>query len=207
MVHPHNLSIPETQIPCYKFKINQISIWIGTARYRGIWVSQSGRFLVCCIFSGNCHTQLGQTVQTKWLQGARPIGCLIFTGHFLQKSLIIDGSFAENDLQLMASCRSSPPCIITLGTCIFWALRSSPQNKKANSLCNALRQTFQTKRLQSIRATCHLGTRTNNAYKKDILLSLIYHYSVQNEVAFYFIIRANYGDTGATILVFKDCSG
>jgi len=37
----------------------------------------------------------------------RPIGCLIITGHFLQKS--ISGSFAKNNLQLKASYGSSPP--------------------------------------------------------------------------------------------------
>jgi len=65
---------------------------------------------VCVSVSVNFYLCLLLPVSASATGWRRPIGCLIFIGHFLQKRPMISGSFAERDLQHKASYASSPPC-------------------------------------------------------------------------------------------------
>jgi len=67
-------------------------------------MSHGYEWVMGCIWACHfIHTKL--PTQWRW-----PIGCLIFIGQLLQKSPIISGSVAENDLQLKACYGSSAPC-------------------------------------------------------------------------------------------------
>jgi len=59
-----------------------------------------------------------RSTPTGW---RRPTGRLICVGYFLQKSSIMSGSFAKNDVQLEASYASSPPCT-SLSLCVYISL-------------------------------------------------------------------------------------
>jgi len=70
-------------------------------------------------------TRLKSLIRLSSTGWRRPIGYLIFIGHFLQKSPIISGSFATNDLQLKAFYESSPPCNIhTHKHMLSWNIRT-----------------------------------------------------------------------------------
>jgi len=70
--------------------------------------SFAGSVSVCVCLLSNAYRLEYTYTDTGW---QRPIACLIFIGHFPQKSPVISGSFAKNDLRLKASYELSPPCI------------------------------------------------------------------------------------------------
>jgi len=85
---------------------------------------------------------------TKWW---RLIECLILIGHFLQKSPIIGGCFAERDLQVEASCAFSPPCNVQVHV-QSWRSRID--------VCDVMRNTFVSSVVLHLKNATHTHTHT-----------------------------------------------
>ena len=81
----------------------------GAERKDVLQLKTNTKYTYVCIYMyvyTNIHVCIYKHTHTK------SIGCLIFIGHFSQKSPRTSGSFAGNDLRLEASYGSSPSCKI-----------------------------------------------------------------------------------------------
>ena len=104
-------SLPPCRSTCSWSGRSFLDGWSRGAESVSMWVCGVCLCLCGCVCVGVCVSRF-IFAQLSWLITGwrKPIGCLNFTGHFLQKSPVIGGSFAESDLQVTASYGSSPPC-------------------------------------------------------------------------------------------------
>ena len=106
----------------------------------------------------------------------RCIGCFIFIGHFPQNCPIIDGSFAERDLQLQASYGSSTPCMckcLTMRTSTFYSVQRAFVNAMLFCICTYAKehciytctQTFCVRKRVCIQVECVYACTYTYTYK------------------------------------------
>jgi len=92
-------------------KESQVSTWeVSFAEYRLFYralLQKRPMILRSLLIVATPYSQVENPSVTGWLT---PTGCLVFIGHFPQKTPIIGGSLAQRDLQLKAAYASSPPC-------------------------------------------------------------------------------------------------
>ena len=85
------------------------SVWQGVA-VCGSVLHVANCAVPCLIQNVHYHDSFSHVASTGW---RRVIVCLIFIGHFPQKSPVISGSFAENDLRFKTSYGFSPPSMVS----------------------------------------------------------------------------------------------
>jgi len=125
-------SLSESSLSCRSEKNRNIYVpqWLTISYSLCIWLTDS-------LWIHSLHIWLVHICRRGW---RRPTGCIIFIGHFPQKSPIICGSFAENDLPIKVSHGSSPPCINHICGIVMWQnFQRTMWKKRDDSHCWAPR--------------------------------------------------------------------